>query len=501
MSKKLSQNATPVFDAVKQYVMENTLPFHVPGHKQGRGLKEFCDYVGKQVMSIDLTCFKGTDNICNPLDVIKDAQKLAADAYQADHAYFLVNGTTSGVQAMIMSVCQPGDKIILPRNAHKSAIGGLILSGALPVYLQPEVCLQHGITLSVTPEKVRKALEEHPDAKGVFIVNPSYYGFAPHLEAIVEIAHSYGVPVLVDEAHGAHLPFHPRLPVSAMQAGADISAASTHKLAGSLTQSSLLLLKEGIISPNRVKSVLNLTQTTSPSYILLASIDAARKQMALRGKSMLEKTLVFVEMARKELTKIKGLQVFGPEMVGRSGCFAWDPTKLATDVRGLGLSGFEAETMLRREYRIQVELADLYNVLFLFSIGDNKQSVDSLITAMRGIASGKKTKNVCKPVIHLPEMPEQVVTPRQAFYSDTRLVELKKAKGEIAAEMVMAYPPGIPIVCPGERITPDIIDYVRVLKEQNCQLQGPEDPYINQIKVLNRHFVVIQPHLIVGSAG
>lgn len=501
MNKRNNQHNTPIFEAVKKYVAEDILPFHVPGHKQGRGLKEFCDFVGKETMAIDLTCFEGTDNICNPLDVIKEAQELAADAYGSDHAFFLVNGTTSGIQAMIMSVCQPGDKIILPRNAHKSAIGGIILSGAVPIYIQPEVCPQHGIALAVTPKTVSEALEQHPDAKGVFIVNPTYYGYASNLKEIVDIAHDYGVPVLVDEAHGAHLTFHNRLPMSAMQAGADMSAASTHKLVGSLTQSSLLLLKEGIVSPKRVKGVLNLSQTTSPSYILLSSIDVARKQMAVQGEELLEHTLYLANIAREYLNKIEGLQVLGKEMLGRKGCYAWDPTKVAVNVRKLGLSGFEVETILRREHGIQVELADLYNVLFLFSIGDDSETVNRLLMAMESIASGQKYKNITKIGSHLPETPELVVTPQEAFYSDTRLVDLEEAEGEIAAEMIMAYPPGIPILCPGERITQEIIEYVRVLKQEHCQLQGTEDPYMNQIKVLSRRFVVVQPNNVADSVG
>lgn len=501
MSRCLDQKRTPIFEAIKKYVAEDTLPFHVPGHKQGRGLQEFSDFVGSRVMSVDLTCFEGTDNICNPLDVIKEAQELTAEAYGADHAFFLVNGTTSGIQAMIMSVCKPGDKIILPRNAHKSAIGGIILSGAVPIYVQPEVCPQHGIALAVTPEKVRAALEEHPDAKAVFVVNPTYYGFAPNLRAIVEIAHECGVPVLVDEAHGAHLPFHPDLPVSAIAAGADLSAASTHKLVGSLTQSSILLLQGELIAPERVKGVLNLSQTTSPSYILLASIDVARKQMALNGRELLAKTLELAHYARQELGNIQGLQVLGSELVGRPGSHAWDPTKVTVNVRNLGISGFEAETILRREYRIQVELADLYNLLFLFSIGDDYQSVNRLIKAMQGLAAGHQLKNVTKIGTHLPAMPELVLTPQQAFCSSTKIVDLAASEGEIAAEMIMAYPPGIPILCPGERITAEVIEYVRILKQENCQLQGTEDPYMDKIKVLIRHFTVVQPNGVSETAG
>lgn len=489
---KNRQEKTPVFDGVRTYVQQETLPFHVPGHKQGRGLQEFCDYVGENVMAIDLTCFEGTDNICNPLDEIKEAQELAAEAFGADHAFFLVNGTTSGIQAMIMSVCSRGDKIILPRNAHKSAIGGVILSGAEPVYIQPEINESLGIAMGITPEALREALEFNPDVKAVFVINPTYYGFTSNLKKLVEVAHEYDVPVLVDEAHGAHLAFHPELPISAMEAGADLSAASTHKLVGSMTQSSVLLLKEGLIDPKRVKSVLNLSQTTSPSYILLSSIDVARKQMALEGKERLDNVLNLVAMAREELRKIDGLRVIGDEYVGRKGCYSWDPTKLIVNFRGLGLSGFEVETILRRKYKIQVELADLFNVLFLFSIGDNWQTVQPLINALRDIATERVVKNVTKIKTHIPQTPDLVVSPQEAFYSSTRVMEFEDAEDEISAEMIMAYPPGIPIICPGELITREIIEYVRVLKNEGCYLQGPEDPMIDNIKVISRHFVVIE---------
>lgn len=496
--KNMDQHRTPLFDAVRKYVSDETVPFHVPGHKQGRGLEEFRDFVGGNVLAIDITCFDGTDNICNPLDVIKQAQELAAEAYGADHAFFLVNGTTSGIQGMIMSVCQPGDKIIIPRNAHKSAIGGIILSGAEPVYIQPEINRQYGVTMGVTPETVAQTIKENPDVKALFLINPTYYGFAPDLERIVEIAHNHGIPVLVDEAHGAHLPFIEGLPKSAMACGADMSAISIHKLGGSLTQSSILVLKEGLVEAKRVKSVLNLMQTTSPSYILLASIDVARKQMATRGKELLETTLQLADYARTELGKINGLTVIGSEVVGHPGCMEWDPSKVSVDVRGLGLSGFEVEVILRKKYQIQVELADMYNVLLLFSIGDQPNMVEHLLNAFRDISEQYDCRNVVKLSFDMPSTPELVVSPQEAFYSDTRSVPFVDAEDEICAEMIMAYPPGVPIICPGERITKEIIDYIQVLKNEHCHLQGPEDPMINQIKVLTRHLVLVQPQTKVG---
>lgn len=497
--KNMDQHRTPLFDGVRKYVSDGVVPFHVPGHKQGRGLEEFREFVGGNVLAIDLTCFDGTDNICNPLDVIKEAQELAAAAYGADHAFFLVNGTTSGIQGMIMSVCQPGDKIIVPRNAHKSAIGGIILSGAEPVYVQPEINHQYGVTMGVTPEAIARTIRENPDVKALFLINPTYYGFAPDLERIVKIAHSHGIPVLVDEAHGAHLPFSEGLPKSAMACGADMSAVSTHKLGGSLTQSSILLLNEGFVEAKRVKSVLNLTQTTSPSYILLASIDVARKQMATCGKELLKNTLELADYARTELGKIDGLSVIGSEIVGHPGCVEWDPCKVTVDVRGLGLSGFDMEVILRQQYQIQVELADMYNVLLLFSIGDEVDTVEHLLKAFRDIAQQRSSRNVVKLPFYLPRTPELVVSPQEAFYSDTRLVPFEEAEDEICAEMIMAYPPGVPIICPGERISKEIIDYVQVLKNEHCHLQGTEDPMINSIKVLTRHLVLVKPQTKVGA--
>lgn len=487
------QRRTPLFDAVKKYVSSGIVPFHVPGHKQGRGLPEFKEYVGENVLAMDLTCMPDLDNILNPLGVIREAQELAAQAFGADHAYFLVNGTTCGIQAMIMAVCEPGDKLILPRNAHKSAIGGIILSGANPVYLDPEINRDFGISMGITPEKVERALREHPDAKAVFVINPTYYGAASDLAGIVEVAHRYRVPVIVDEAHGAHFGFHEGLPVSAMEAGADLSAASTHKLTGSMTQSSFLLLKEGLVSPQRVKAVLNITQTTSPSYVLLASLDVARKQMALQGREMVQRTLELARWVRLEIAGIEGYDLLDEKVVGTPGCFALDPTKITLNVQGLGLSGYELETILRRKYNLQVELSDLYNVIFLLTIADDRGTVGYLVDCLRDIANQRSFKNVIKYCPPLPAIPEMVMLPRDAFYSQTKVIDLQDAEGAISAESIMAYPPGIPLVCPGERITREIIDYVTVLKQEHADLQGTEDPQIERIKVLKPAFTLVEP--------
>ncbi len=432
------------------------------------------------------------DNICNPVSVIKKAEQLAAQLFHADNAFFLVNGTTNGIQSMIMSVCEPGDKIIIPRNAHKSAIGGIILSGAEPIYIDPEIDDFMGIAMGVTPETVAQALKNYPEAKAVFVINPTYYGIASELQTIVNIAHAFGKPVLVDEAHGAHLQFDARMPLSAMDAGADMAAISIHKLGGSLTQSSILLHQGNLLNPQRIKAVLNLTQTTSPSYILLASLDIARKQLAEKGEELIAGTYDLAMWARAQIRKIEGLYLLDEEILGQPGCCAQDPTKIVVNVRGLGLSGYEVENILRRDYHLQVELSDLFNILALISLGDDRESLRKLVNALQKIADGRSVKNVVKYSLPLPTLPELIVSPRNAFYAETRMISFDEAEGEISAEMIMAYPPGIPLICPGERITHEIIDYVNILRKEKAELQGTEDPTVKEIKVLSNHLLVAQ---------
>jgi len=494
------QNRAPLFEAVQNYLAEGIIPFHVPGHKQGRGLPELTAYLGSRALAMDLTCLPGLDNIFNPHEALAEAQALAAEAYGADYAYFLVNGTTSGIQAMIMAVCQPGDKIIMPRNAHKSALGGLIMSGARPIYLHPEVNHEFGISTGITPEKVEEALREHPDAKAVFVVYPNYYGTASNLPAIVAVAHRYGVPVLVDEAHGAHFAFHPDLPPSSMEAGADLAAVSTHKLLGSLTQSSMLLVREGLLDHRHVKAVLNLAQTTSPSYLLLCSLDLARKQAATQGREIFTRVLSLAEQCRAALRQIEGLRLLDREAIGRPGCWALDPSKIVVNVTGLGLSGYEAEAILRHRYGLQVELSDLYNLLFLITVGDTPETVAALIAALRDLAEVRVPRKVCKYTPPLPSLPPVAALPREAFYSETKIVPLEEAAGEISAEAITAYPPGIPLICPGELITQEIIDYVNVLKRENADLQGLEDPEFNRIRVLKKvAYLESQAWALAGS--
>lgn len=477
------QNRMPLFEAVKKYVDDKVIPFHVPGHKQGRGLQELREYVGEKILNMDVNGMDDLDYANNPTGVILEAQKLAAQAYGAERAYFLINGTTSGVQSMILSACEPGSKIILPRNAHRSTIGGIILSGAIPVYMQPEINTDYGIAMGVSVESVKKAIKLNPHAKAVFAINPTYYGMTSDLKSIVRVAHNYDMPVLVDEAHGAHMPFHDDFPLTAMEVGADMSAASLHKTAGSLTQSSIMLQRGNLIPADRVQQVLNLTFTSSASYLLMCSLDIARRQMAVKGHELLEQTLQLARWAREEINKIEGLHAFGNELSGTPGCYDFDETKLGINVINLGCTGYSSESILRKEYNIQVEMSDLYNILAIVSIGDRKEDVEALVNALKSM-SERGCVQRGKRIVQLPGNPEMIITPRDAFYNNKKRVRLEEAEGEIAGEMVMAYPPGIPVICMGERINRDIIDYIKLLKEERCQLQGTSDPHADFIMVL-----------------
>lgn len=484
---KLDQTKTPLFDALMEYVDNNTIPFHVPGHKKGQGMiNKFKDFVGTNVLSIDVTVFKQVDSLHKPTGAIKAAQELAADAHNADHTFFSIHGTSGAIQAMIMSVVGQGDKIIIPRNVHKSVTAGIILSGAGPVYMHPEIDRRVGVALNVTPETVEKTLEQNRDAKAVLIVNPTYYGVSTDIEKIAEIVHSYGIPLIVDEAHGPHLHFNNKLPISAMDAGADICAQSTHKIVGSLTQSSLLHVRKGLVDVNRVKTVMSLLQTTSPSYILLASLDVARQQMALEGKELVDMTIELARYARERINSIPGLYCFGEEVLEKEGAYGFDPTKITITCKDLGLSGYDLERILAEKYYIQPEMSDLYNVLCVFSFGDTKEKIDALLKALEEISSEQCCKLIKKTeILDVPSIPESVLTPRDAFNSMTISVPIEDSVGLISAEFLMAYPPGIPILCPGEIVTTEIIHYVRALKEANLYVQGTEDPEVNRIKIVS----------------
>jgi arginine decarboxylase len=482
----MNQHETPLFTALRRHAERNPLQFHIPGHKTGRGMDpEFRGFIGGNALSIDLINIAPLDDLHRPVGVIRDAQRLAAEAFGADYTFFSVQGTSGAIMTMILTVCAPGEKIIVPRNVHKSIMSAIIFAGARPIFVSPVMDHELGIAHGITPQSVERALERHPDAKAVVVINPTYYGVSTDLKAIVELAHGYDIPVLVDEAHGVHIHFHEKLPLSAMQAGADMAATSVHKLGGSLTQSSVLNVRAGLINPERVQSIISMLTTTSTSYLLLASLDCARRQLALHGREMAERVIALSDKARKRINGIPGLYCFGEELLGKEAVFHLDPGKLTIHVSKLGITGYEAENWLRDHANIEVEMSDMYNVLCVLSPGDSEETVERLLKALERMSAEYLDKNHIKEVVvKVPEIPTLSLSPRDAFYAETESVPLVEAAGRIIAEFIFVYPPGIPILLPGEVISKDSIEYILDHLNVGLPIQGPEDKTLTNVKVI-----------------
>ncbi|AXI39583.1 arginine decarboxylase [Bacillaceae bacterium ZC4] len=486
----MSQHDTPLFTGLLEHIQKNPIQFHIPGHKKGAGMEpKFREFIGHNALAMDLINIGPLDDLHSPKGIIKEAQKLAAEAFGADHTFFSVQGTSGAIMTMVLSVCGPGDKIIVPRNVHKSVMSAIIFSGASPVFIHPEVDKNLGISHGITTESVEKALQQYPDAKGLLVINPTYFGISADLKQIVNIAHSYDVPVLVDEAHGVHIHFHDKLPLSAMQAGADMAATSVHKLGGSMTQSSILNVREGLVSPDRVQSILSMLTTTSTSYLLLASLDAARKQLATKGYELLEQTIQLANQTRYEINKIDHLYCVGEEILGTNATYDYDPTKLIISVKELGITGYDAELWLREHYNIEVELSDLYNLLCLITPGDTEYETSLLIKALRALSKefSHQANKQAEVSVLLPDIPVLALTPRDAFYAETEMVPFEQSVGRIIAEFVMVYPPGIPIFIPGEIITKENLHYIRKNLDAGLPVQGTEDPTLSYLRVIKEH--------------
>ncbi|MDD4541377.1 MAG: aminotransferase class I/II-fold pyridoxal phosphate-dependent enzyme [Eubacteriales bacterium] len=483
-SYNLDQTRAPLLQALSEYRKKRVVSFDVPGHKQGRGNEELTRFLGKDCLSVDVNSMKMLDNLIHPTGVILEAEQLAADAFGAARSFFMVNGTTSSVQAMIMSTCLPGDKIIMPRNVHRSAVNALVLTRALPVYVDPSLDRELGIPLGMSVDAVHRAIKENPDAKAVFLNNPTYYGVCPNIKEIVRLAHEAGMRVLVDEAHGTHFYFSAELPMSAMEAGADMAAVSLHKTGGSLTQSSLLLLgPEMVEEGGYVHQIINLTQTTSASYLLLSSLDITRRNLALSGEEIYKRVINFANYGRCEINELGGYYAFGTERCDGDAFYAFDSCKLPVHTRAMGLSGFEVYDILRDDYNIQVEFGDMGNFLAIISVGDRPVAIERLIAALGDINTrfaslpeGMLVNEYIEPVL--------AMAPAEAFYANYECLPLEECAGRISTESIMCYPPGIPILAPGELVTDEVLSYIKEAKERGSQMTGTEDPSVENLCVV-----------------
>lgn len=486
MVRALSQLETPLFDALLAHRNRHPIQFHIPGHKKGQGMDPaYREFVGDNVLSIDLINIAPLDDLHAPKGVIGQAQELAAEAFGADHTFFSVQGTSGAIMTMILTVVGPGDKIIVPRNVHKSIMSAIVFAGAIPIFIHPEVDTELGISHGISPESVERALTTYPDAKAVLVINPTYFGFVADLKRIVDIVHARNIPVIVDEAHGVHIKFHDDLPLSAMQAGADMAATSIHKLGGSMTGSSVLNVKEGLVSVKRAQSVFSMLTTTSTSYPLLASLDTARRQLAVNGYELLDTAIRLAKNARKRINQIAHLHCVGRERLGTSATYDMDPLKLLISVKDLGITGHIAEEWLRHNANLEVELSDLYNILCLVTIGDSKKEINLLVNALTRMSQAFDSEaTITETNVNIPEIPALAMTPRDAFYAQTESIPLAESEGYICAEFIMVYPPGIPLFIPGEIITQSNLDFIQMNIEAGLPVQGPEDSTLKNIRVI-----------------
>ncbi|MGB3403417.1 MAG: aminotransferase class I/II-fold pyridoxal phosphate-dependent enzyme [Microcoleaceae cyanobacterium] len=495
----LNQNQIPILEQLHRCAIASPhAPFYAPGHKRGQGISQYLTNVlGKWVFAADLPELPELDNLYQPYGVIQQAQTLAAEAFGAEQTWFLVNGSTVGIIAAILAICHPGDKMIIPRNIHSSVISGLVLSGAEAVVINPEYNTQWNIAYSITPEAIEQALKQYCDIKAILIVYPTYEGICGDITAIADLADQYNIPLIVDEAHGPHFAFGSDLPLSALAAGADVTIQSTHKVLGAMTQASMLHVQGSRVNRDRLSQALQQVQSSSPSYLLLASLDAARHQMATQGEKLMSDTLQLANAARSQLQQIPKISVFHSQLDQyqnqkqidqTAGFIDLDLTRLTVNVSELGLSGYQADEILHQQLGITAELPSLKCLTFIISLGNTEADINQLVAGLTTLANCYQTSSSMMP---LPEGnfisrgTPSVIRPRIAFFAPVKVRSLWQSVGYISAEQICPYPPGIPVLIPGETITIEQVEFLQTVLKQGATLTGCSDPTLKNINVVS----------------
>jgi len=474
-----NQNKTPIISALSSFDKISPAYFCMPAHHRGSGSdKCFTELFGKDILKYDLTETPITDDLHEAEGAIRHSEILASDLFGSDRTFFLINGTTCGNEAMIISSVHEGDKILVARNCHKSILMGLIISGATPIYIEPEVSTLYKTFGSISPQKVKSAFKQNPDIKALILVSPTYYGICSDLKTIADICHSYGAMLLVDEAHGAHFNFSNKLPLTAMECNADISSQSIHKTAGSMTQSSMLHVKGNLVDISKIESSLKVVQSTSPSYILLASLDAARHNLAINGKNLIDNAINVACYTRSNLNKIPGVTCYGETI--DNAVFAEDITRIVFSIEGF--RGFDVYNELFYKHNVCAEMADEHNVVAIISYADTINQADKLIKAVEYISSSKK--ECLLSIFSSPRIPPMSLTPRKAFFSKYEYIELEKSVGMVCGEMIATYPPGIPIIYPGEIFTDEILVFITEAVKNNRHIHGLSDKTMKKVKII-----------------
>jgi arginine decarboxylase len=487
--EELSEQPTaPYLDAVVAYAFRGPARYHVPGHKGGPGADPGVrKAIGLDGLAADIPQdIHGIDLGPTPTPYER-AERLAAEAFGAARSWFLTNGATQGNHALCLALAPLGTRVVAQRNSHASIVDGLVLSGGLPSFVAPEYDDELGITHCVTPEALERALHAAPDAKAAFLVSPTYFGMAADIAGCAEVAHSAGVPLVVDQSWGPHFGFHDALPPTALSQSADAMLTSTHKIAGSLTQSAMLHVGDsGRVDAGAVARALRLLRSTSPSSLLLASLDGARRQLSLHGEQLLHETLEAIEVARAKLKTIPGIALVDAGLVGRMGVAGYDPLRIVLDVRGTGRTGYEIADALRRSYDVHLELPMQATVVFIVGLGES-------VAALRRLAGDveETVKRLAEPGATAPIIPpaaslsnEVAVPPREAFLGEAEQVAVDAAVGRISCESIASYPPGVPALLPGERISAETVAYLRELADSGARLHGASDPRFETVNVL-----------------
>ncbi len=475
----------PLVEAMLKYKEENIYPFHTPGHKGGRGMESLLRNELGESVKVDVSLMSELDDIHEPETYIKEAQALAAQTYGSDACFWAVNGTSQAIHAMMMTALKPGEKVLLPRNAHRSVAGGLILGGIEATFMQPDYCEAFGINFQVQPQAVEAALDKDASIKAVLLTSPNYYGVAADVEAIAKICHDRNVVLLVDEAHGPHLGFSELLPKSALQCGADACAQSTHKIVGAMTQCSMLHVQGQRLDVTRAADVMSVLTTTSPNYLLMASLDAARAQLQVRGKEMAEDAVMAANKLRAVCSKYAGLKLLSEADCGG---LKLDTTKVTVNFAEWGYTGIEAGDLFRKA-GVAVELVDAQNVLFLVTYADvtsdYEEALTKMDTVLKNMEANKRDKAQAVEARNVPAT-TMAMPLREVFYGEKEALPLEESVGKICGEQVSFYPPGIPVLLPGEVITEEIIAYCKMMKDLGLPVSGPADGSLKTIRVVKK---------------
>ena len=517
MTDDRDQAEAPLVEALRAYRERRTAAFHTPGHKLGAGApSDLVEALGQRLLSADMGVANGLDDTQESGGLLHAAEALAAAAWGADRAFFVPNGSSGGLQALVLAAAGPDEKVIVPRNAHKSLLAGLILSGAWPVYVEPTVDEAWQIPVNVPLERYAAAMAAHPDARAVFVTSPSYNGFCADVTGLAAAAHDAGLPLVVDQAWGAHLRFSRALPADAMAAGADAAVTSVHKLLSGLSQASIVLARGKRLDDDRLRTMVTMLRTTSPLVPIYLSIDAARRQMVAGGEALWGEALRLADTARARLAAIPGIAVLGAEAARQPGSVDFDPVRITISAVAAGLSGYELERRLRSEQAVAIEAADPRNIVVNVTFGDSPASIDRLVAAcavvvaeaaaagggsagaVRGVGGGPATAGIGRATVRgetatvghepgggvAPRYGRQLSSPREAFFASAKALPLAACVGRVSAEMVVPYPPGIPVLGPGEEVTAETAAHVAQAAARGVLIHGPRDGSLATLRVV-----------------